>query len=128
MILHLSDIKDRGNIEKERIVFDVIGDGNLTNYLIGQTYQVDEGFDVKFVKTFWFTDAEANQGDRVVLYSKKGEDRVVRNKNNRSTFFYFWYSEDSIWNEENLVAVLINTGDFTTYQVEMDSDMLDEIE
>lgn len=110
MIISIDYIKDAGSIEKERIVFAVNGDGQLGKFLIAESQTLDESRFSSLVKNpYWFPDRKIKAGDRVVLYTKKGVNNVVDNKNGTHTYFYYWGLENSHLVTDRACVVLFET-------------------
>ena len=42
MIIEIDSIKDSGNLEKERVIFKVIENGDLGKYMVAQSITINE--------------------------------------------------------------------------------------
>lgn len=110
MIISIDYIKDAGSLEKERIVFAVNEDGQLGKFVIAESQTLDESKFSSLVKNpYWFPDRKIKVGDRVVLYTKKGVNNVVDNKNGTHTYFYYWGLENSHLVTDRACVVLFET-------------------
>src|SRR5688500_17539445 len=90
----LLDVRDRGELEKERIVFQVSYNDDIGRYAIFETTASDdEQFSDDIKRIFWFPERPVKTGDLVVLYTKSGNDRIKKNKNGTTSFFFYWALE-----------------------------------
>lgn len=59
MIIEIDSIKDSGNLEKERVIFKVIENGDLGKYMVAQSITInDTSFSSKLQNLYWFPDKE----------------------------------------------------------------------
>ena len=57
MIIEIDSIKDSGNLEKERVIFKVIENGDLGKYMVAQSITInDTSFSSKLQNLYWFPD------------------------------------------------------------------------
>lgn len=95
MELVIEYIRDAGDIEKERIVFKAEQDTQLGKYLLAESYELDESrFSSSLKNVYWFPDQELKAGDRVILYTKKGERNVSINEDGSTDYFFYWNLEE----------------------------------
>lgn len=110
MIISIDYIKDSGNIEKERIVFDVIEDGQIGKYLIAESETLnDSKFSSLIKNTYWFPDQEVKTGDRVILYTKEGRKNIVDNEDGSNSYFFYWGLKSPHLKSDNDCVVLFET-------------------
>lgn len=108
MRIEIRYIKDSGNLKKERVVLKILSSDNVGNYLLADTTQLDDGSVTNVLNhVFWIPDQEVNQGDTVVIYSKKGQESKKVNKSGKTSYFFYWGLERAIWNDVNDSAILI---------------------
>lgn len=91
MSVKIKSILDPGNPEKERFVLSVHGDTDIGSYLVLITEISKEGGPVSGSHlSFWFPDKKIKGGDLVVLYTKKGNEKSIKNSDGSSSHFYYW--------------------------------------
>lgn len=91
MNIAIDYIKDSGNLDKERIVFSVIANGQLGKYLMAESEMLEGArFSAQIHNTYWFPDQEIMVGDRIVLYTKIGTPNVTENEDGSKIYFFYW--------------------------------------
>lgn len=109
MNLVIDYIRDAGNLDKERIVFKVEGDTQIGSYLIAETHLMENArFSSKIQNVYWFPDMALKVGDRVILYTKKGESNMSINEDGTTNYFFYWNLEKSHLKSDNPCVVLLN--------------------
>lgn len=109
MNIAIDYIKDSGNLDKERIVFAVKNDEQLGKYLIAESVLLDNTrFSAKIKNVFWFPDQELKQGDVVVLYTKSGNNNIIKNEDGSATYFYYWGLSEPHLNDNKPCVVLFD--------------------
>jgi hypothetical protein len=107
MNVHLKSVRDAGNHAKERVVLKVAGNTDIGRYAIfDTTFDSEENVSNKLRHAYWFPDATVSEGDLVVLYTKDGDPKKVKNKDGSTTHFFYWGLERTVWNEDGDGAVL----------------------
>ena len=117
MELEIKNILDRGNLEKERIIFTPTIDLPIGNYIalctskspVGPT-SVSGGV---IKNSYWFPDADVKVKDLVVLYTKVGINNVKENADGTKTYFYYWYRATPLWGDDNSALVIANILDWS---------------
>jgi hypothetical protein len=113
MHVDIKHVSDKGNNKKERLVLNVLSDTNIGNYIIADTtYHNDDSVSNKLRHVFWIPDQKVSKGDLVVIYTKKGTDTKKVFKSGRTTFFFYWGLDSTIWNKAEDCAVVINVKDW----------------
>lgn len=107
MSLNIASIKNRGDLNGERIVISVNSEVDIGNFLVLQTGVRNDNPTTRVKRCFWFPDREVSKGDLIVIYSKKGEKKEKKNPSGSTTHFFYWSSEEPLWIGENSAAVLI---------------------
>lgn len=108
MNIKIGRIVDRGNLEKERIIFSVTENDFLGAYLALKTKKTGEkAISSKTEATYWFPDKDVKKGDLVVLYSKKGINTEKTNTDSTTTHFLYWESSNVLWNGSEDAVVLL---------------------
>lgn len=113
MKLQIRFVKDRGDIKNERIILKALGDTNVGSYIISDTtYYSENEISNELRHVFWIPDKEVEEGDLVVVYSKSGKNKTVKNKSGNSTHFFYWGLDRTVWNRDGDAAVLFSLSDW----------------
>jgi hypothetical protein len=115
MKLEIRSVKSHGDLANERIMLKAISDVNIGAYMISDTtYQSDHAISNKLRHIFWIPDKDVEEDDLIVIYTKSGTDKRVRNSNSgKSTHFFYWGLEGPIWNKGGDTAVLFFLNDWS---------------
>lgn len=109
MNITIKEIKDRGNIDKERAVFVVQSDCELGSFFAFKTQKtkVEEQISSDIKHPFWFPDQEVKKNDIIVLYTKAGIDKQKQNSDSTITYFYYMEEKNSIFgNDEDRILLV----------------------
>lgn len=107
MNIEISKIMDPGIPESERVLLKVLLDDELGFYGAFKTKKTsEETISSKISATFWFPDRHVKKGDLVVLYSKAGVNTERKNNDGTTSYFFYWGTNGSIWNEPKDSVVL----------------------
>lgn len=106
MALKLQLIGDKGQLSDERIGLSVISPSDIKQYLIFSSRKTETGFYNRSKNTFWFPPRRVAKGDKVVLYTKSGDDSVKRHDNGSSTYFFYWGLDEPIFVADDSIVVL----------------------
>lgn len=117
MKLKITNIRDRGDLSKERVVMKVESSGNVGEFLLIQSGYFDNYVTNGIYETYWFPDKEVAVGDFVVLYTKGGANSEKPFKEAKSHFFY-WGKKQTIWDSENRAAVLMHAPTWESFKPE----------
>ena len=109
MRLNVRLIADRGDLEKERVVFDVQSSLDIGAFLLLQTRYVNDAVYAKVYNTYWFPDGDVDAGDTVVVYTKDGIDREDIEENGKTVHFFYWGLDAPIWDSPNRAPVIAQT-------------------
>jgi len=110
MNIAINKTVDRGDLEKERIIFTVKEDDFLGAYLVLKSKITGEKMvSSKIEKTYWFPDKDVKKGDIVVLYSKMGINTEKKNADGTTTYFFYWRSSNVLWNESENTVILMRS-------------------
>lgn len=107
MRLKITNIRDQGDIDKERVVIKVETAGNVGEFLLIQSGYQNDSVTNGVHETYWFPDKVVSAGDFVVLYTKSGANSEKPFKEVKSHFFY-WGKNRPLWNASNTIAVLMH--------------------
>lgn len=117
MKLKVINIRDRGDLNKERVVMKVESAGNVGEFLLAQSGYYNNSVTNDIYETFWFPDKDVNFGDLVVLYTKSGRGSEKPFNDVKSHFFYLG-NKRPIWNVENRAAVLMHAPVWESFKPE----------
>lgn len=104
------------HIDTERLILQVTGGDNLSNYAVvdGQSTMFGR-VPKKDRHVFWFPSREVNAGDTVILYTKRGKPGFLDKDESRHVFY--WNLDEGIWTSKNDSALLIRMMDWTVKKV-----------
>lgn len=107
MNIKISDIKDYGNLEKERIVLNVLSDTDLGKYIIALTEELPDNLISSSIRdAYWLPDQSLKTGDMVVVYTKKGNRSSRKNEDGTTTYFLYWGQNEPLGRNQNNGVVL----------------------
>ena len=101
---------DLGNND-ERVVLQIIDDVNIGNYILACTKKLTDGISAKINHVKWFPDKQMSKDDWIVVYSKKGENKIKIYDDQTKTFFVYLGLEETIWDNEHR-PILIEIADW----------------
>lgn len=115
MELKITGIADKGSLNNERIGLKATSDCQLKHY---QLYRADflksGGFYNKSQSVYWFAPEEINAGDRIVVYTKNGTNKVKYNDDGTKMFFFYWGLKEAIFTDDNKGVVLVEIKSWKT--------------
>ncbi|HFK4065599.1 TPA: hypothetical protein ACG1UU_003023 [Kluyvera ascorbata] len=115
MDLFIINVKNHGELEKEYIAFGADKVLNLWDYLLADsTYLGDGTISNKHRHVFDFDGLHAitlNKGDIVILYTKKGKNRVDNLTDGSKAYSIYWGLSETIWNKDGDEAILIKVAE-----------------
>ncbi|WKZ76119.1 MAG: hypothetical protein QY303_04320 [Vicingaceae bacterium] len=115
MELKITGIGDKGNLGNERIGLKAISDCQLKYYQLYRTnFLKSGGFYNRSESVYWFAPEEISAGDRIVVYTKKGTDKVKENDDGTKTFFLYWGLNEAIFTDDNKGVVLVEINSWKT--------------
>ncbi len=112
MEVKIIGIGDKGIQAHERIGLKALRACNLKFYMIFKTNLTDSGFYHKSKESYWFMPQELNEGDKIVIYTRKGTDSYKENEDGTKTYFYYWGLDTPIFNTEKSGVVLSEVNDW----------------
>ena len=117
-MLSIQNVKDSGNLTKERLVLKAISSTNTGTYLVADTTYIDENeVSDKLRHIFWLPNKEVDQGDLIVIYTRDGGDKTIKNKSGNKTHFFYWGLERTVWNKDEDAVTLFSIEDWVMKQV-----------
>jgi hypothetical protein len=109
----IKEIEHAGDLERERVVFNVLKEDNIGFYLLLHAGATDGGKATGRVRgTFWFPDKKVKGNDLVVLYTKGGYSRRGINADGTSTYFYYRGLREAVLKKSNSAVVLLKATDW----------------
>ncbi|TAA42544.1 hypothetical protein [Pseudoxanthomonas winnipegensis] len=106
MNLTIRSIADRGDPAKERIVFRADEPLDIGQFLVLRSAWLHGAPSTDITQTFWFPNKDVGNRDLIVLYSKRGADKVRELESGRRTHFFYWNSDAPLWADSTYVPVL----------------------
>lgn len=108
MNIEILGVKEKGNKNKERIVFKALSDLDIGYYMVFFTEKLEENaFNGNAKHVFWLPNKEIKKGDLVVLYTKHGKESEKTNLNGDTSYFYYVGLENPFFNNSIKVPALI---------------------
>lgn len=108
MEIVLKSIGDKGDLNNERIGFNVLTTCELKYFMVIRTKKTDGGFQNRGTDYFWFLPQQVNANDKIVLYSRQGQSSVKQNADGTKTYFFYWGLSSPIFMNVNDIVVLAN--------------------
>lgn len=96
-MMRLNSVADRGDLQRERLVINVLADVDVGNYAVFRAASDGDVVYADVTDTFWFPDKHVSAGDIVVLYSKSGVQKEKPLKRGGTAHFFYWDLDRSIW-------------------------------
>lgn len=119
MMLKVTSIRERGNLDKERVVMKAESTTDIGDYLLLNSGYKNGSVTNRIGATYWFPDKEVNAGDFVILYTKKGTDSEKPFNNVKSHFFY-WGKDEPLWTGDDNSAVLMYAPIWESFKPEVE--------
>ena len=108
MKIKLLSVKANGDINHERVIIRVLADDDIGHYILLDTTYNDNSVSNKVQHPFWIPDTVVGQGDLVVIYTKNGVDKTIKNTGGSKTHFLYRGLEKSIWNKDGDCAIIMD--------------------
>lgn len=107
MNIEILSVKDAGNKEKERVVLNVVKDADLGDFIIATSVATsDDTISPNLKNIYWLPNKSVKAGDLVVVYTKKGKQRKIENKDGSTSYFCYWDLADSLASNDAATVVL----------------------
>jgi hypothetical protein len=117
MDLKVLYVKDAGNKNKERIVIKAKDNCNIGIYILFDTTYDGNYISDKVRHSFWLPDKKVKSGDKIIIYTKQGEEKYKENNNGNNSYFFYWGLDTTVWNKKEDCAVLIKIDDYLVKKV-----------
>jgi hypothetical protein len=115
MALSISTIKGIGDLTNERVVLIADSETDIGKYLLLQTMGDEQAIYALTYASFWFPDKMVEEGDYVVLYTKKGSQKNKDRSDGKKTHFFYWDKMSPIWNKQETGAALCRIADYKRF-------------
>lgn len=104
-------VKDPGDPEKERVILRVQKNTDLGSYLIATSTENTDNKTIssELSNVLWLPDQKLQSGDLVVIYTKKGKEGKVVNKDGSTSYFYYWGLSKPIGENRRSTIVLFDS-------------------
>ena len=97
MNVKLLRIRDKSDLDNERVVILVLADCNIGDYVLFDTTYDGDKVSNKLRHSYWFPDKKVFEGDKVILYTKNGQNKVKTNNSGNKSHFFYWNLERTVW-------------------------------
>lgn len=114
MILQIKSFEDTGNLEKERIIFKAISDGQIGSQFVMKTKKMGATkVAASVAPVLWLPDHEVKKGDLVVLYTKTGTTQSRENDGGNTSHFIYWGESKPLFSNNDDAVVLLSSDEWT---------------
>ena len=107
MKIQIRFVVDKGDLDHERLVFRVLRDVDLGDFMLVRTGFEDDQVTTQVLNTFWFPYKAASAGDIVVVYSKTGGAKQKQISDDRTAHFFYWCQDSPLWDDDDVAPVLL---------------------
>jgi hypothetical protein len=115
MDIEIVGIKEKGNLDKERIVLKALSDLELGFVMVFLTVGIKgKSFTSTPESVFWFPDKQVSKGDLIVLYTKKGKNTEHKNAGGNTSHFFYMNIDKHYFDTPDKIAVLIEANGWKT--------------
>jgi hypothetical protein len=115
MKLQIIKIIDRGIPHQERIWFRVLGEIDLSYFIVfDTTYLTPNSISNIQRHAYWFAPKQVKSGDYVILYTGLGTPTESKNNDGSTNHFLYWGIDKTIWNKSGDCAVLFELNSWET--------------
>lgn len=112
MTLVITAIGDKGDLTSERIGFRAKTQCNSKYFLVFRTTKSKSGFYNKSNNSLWFAPIDLKPNDKIVLYTKSGNDSIQEHDDGTKTHFLYWGLNSPIFSTPEDIVVLANLNDW----------------
>ena len=115
MKIRVVGIRNPGDLANERVVLELLENADIGNFI--SFFSIDLGGDViaaKLLHPLWLPNKKLAAGDRVVIYSRGGSERIKQTETGKTILFVYRGLENAVCTEENIRASLIEVSGWET--------------
>lgn len=102
-------VRDPGDLAKERVVIEIMDDGNLGTLILASTKQQSPNrVSARIKNPYWVPDQEAKKGDLLVVYTKAGGRNSRENDDGSSSYFFYLGSEKALYEQPDQTVTVFS--------------------
>ena len=114
MKIKILGIKDGGDLENERIVLVALDDVDIGNYMTGYAKETGETtVATDILSPFWFPDTDIRKGDRVIVYTRKGQSGRKVSEDGSSLYFYYRNNDVALCVSDTIGGIVFEIKDWS---------------
>jgi len=115
MKVEIINILDRGIEQQERLMLRVLGDTDLSHYVIFDTVYISGNSISSSPKNvYWFAPKKVKTGDYIILYAGTGTPTQSLNADGTTNYLIYWGLNKTIWNNKEDCAVVLEINTWNT--------------
>lgn len=100
-----------------QIILEAENDCDIGTYILFDTTYEGKYISDKVRHSFWLLDKKISAGDKIIIYTKSGEEKLKINGNGKNSYFLYWGLDETVWNKHEDCAVLIKIDDYLVKKV-----------
>lgn len=102
MKFKIRGVREPGELDKERVVIELLEDGNVGTMIIASTKQQSSTkVSARIKSPYWIPDQEVKRGDLLVIYTKSGSRNSKENNDGTSSYFFYMGESQPLYNKED---------------------------
>ena len=110
----IDGLKEPGNLEKERVVIEILEDGNIGTLLVASTtQQAEDRVSSQINNPYWIPDQDVKKGDLIIIYTKSGQKNNRKNHSGSSSYFFYIGMEQPLYSENNKTVVVFDVSEWS---------------
>ena len=115
MKLRFIGIRGVGNLDEERIVFIVDGEGDVGRFLTLVSSRIaPDTISAKLIAPYWFPEKKVKDKDLVVVYTKNGRLSTTENADKSQSHFFYRGEESPLFVDGDKCAVVFEIAGWST--------------
>jgi hypothetical protein len=114
MNLEIRSFADAGVFSKERIILKALTDLDVGDYAVfrsGTGTSTNKPTSGRKI-AYWFPDFKVEEGDLVVLYTKRGTRGTKLLDSGRTAHYFYWGRDEMLWGDNQFGAVLLEVSNW----------------
>lgn len=117
MNLGIRKIADAGNLDRERVVIDVLVDADLGSFILAAGTRIKSQpreISSRIWNLLWFPDLFAEEGDTIFVYTRGGGEPYVEGamRNGGVAHKFYLNREAPLWDHPRRIPVLLELADW----------------
>jgi hypothetical protein len=107
MKFNVRGVREAGELDKERVVIDLLEDGNTGTLIVASTTQQSaNSVSARISSPYWVPDQDVKKGDLLVIYTKKGSRNSKENTDGTTSYFFYMGRTEALYvGSDQTVAV-----------------------